>query len=107
MTETETTILAVLARQRSMSAASLSPMTHINKDLGIDGDDAYELITELAEKFSIDFFDFEYGKHFGPEGFDLVGMLRGKRYPMLPLSVQDLAAYIDRKKGTTSGLGPR
>ena len=41
--------------------------TLIEDDLGITGDDAYELIIELSKMYHIDMKDFEFSKYFNDE----------------------------------------
>ena len=47
---------------------SISQNTTLYGDLGIDGDDAVDLIADLKREFSIDFSDFLFDRHFGTEG---------------------------------------
>lgn len=42
--------------------------TTITEDLSLYGDDNYELLKKFIEKFELDHQDFEYDKHFYPEG---------------------------------------
>ena len=44
-------------------------------DGGISGDDAVELLNLLSEKYDVDFTDFDFSKHFMPEGFEPIGLL--------------------------------
>jgi len=45
--------------------------TPINHDLDCDGDDAAELMADLAERFPIDFIDYDAYRYFNSEGCDL------------------------------------
>jgi hypothetical protein len=41
--------------------------TRINFDLGVDGDDGFDLIIEFGKKFDVDVSNFQFGDYFGPE----------------------------------------
>jgi len=54
-----------------LSAKSLSLETRIGEDLGVDGDDAVELLEEYSKRFSVDISNFSFDDYFGPEvGFN-------------------------------------
>jgi hypothetical protein len=59
--------------------------TKIVKDLGLAGDDNYDMLTKFVDKFKLEFADFEYDKHFYSEGelFDSSAAL----YNLLILSI--------------------
>ena len=63
----------------------------IEEDLGITGDDAWELMEELGEKLNVDFSGFEFTKHFSPEA----GRNSEKEYGYYPISVGHLAQVIE------------
>ncbi len=44
--------------------------TRIEKDLGVTGDDAAELIEAFAKEFQVDVSHFKFHDYFGPEGMD-------------------------------------
>ncbi|GAB5536960.1 MAG: hypothetical protein Rubg2KO_32090 [Rubricoccaceae bacterium] len=44
------------------------PSTRLSEDLGVDGDDADELMDAFAEQFGVDLTDFRHNEHFGDEG---------------------------------------
>ena len=102
MTETEQAIAHILRNICAVPAAKIQPATTINYDMGIDGADAHELILAIADEFQIDFLDFPYDRYFGPEGIDLLKVIKdifgGKSLRLQPLSLQELAAYVDNKK---------
>lgn len=66
-------------------------------DLGIDGDDAAELVTKYAEAFQVDMKEFEFGKYFRSEP-NLVSIFDRKQTldSMLPLTIRDLVEYALR-----------
>ncbi|MBC5775620.1 DUF1493 family protein [Pontibacter sp. KCTC 32443] len=59
--------------------------TTVVEDLGLYGDDNYDLLLKFVEKFELDFGDFQYDKHFYSEGelFDSFSALKS----LLTLSV--------------------
>jgi len=56
----------------------LSLSTDINRDLGIEGDDANELMPEFFKKFSVDIESYDPCRYFVPEGHDMFSFRRGK-----------------------------
>lgn len=59
--------------------------TSLEKDLGISGDDAWELIMDFSRKFNVDISNFEFSKYFYPEGDSIlpsiIRAIRGKPSP--------------------------
>ena len=47
----------------------------IEDDGRIYGDDIYDLLVLFIEKYDVDFTDFDFSKHFNPEGCDPIGLL--------------------------------
>ena len=45
----------------------LKPSTRLLHDLGIDADDAEEILTEFSERFGVDMSSFSFDHHFGTE----------------------------------------
>jgi hypothetical protein len=83
---------------------NLSPMTSINRGLsglGIDGQDADELIEFLSRKSGISFSDFDFDRYFGPElglGHILVQPWGVRRWFTTPkLTIGELALYMHTK----------
>jgi acyl carrier protein len=105
MTNTEQAIARILERLYSKSAAHIRSEIAINKELGIDGDDAVDLLREIQNQFEIDIKDFEFSKYFGPESVSFLTAisraLRGDRLNLQPLSVRQLAEYVDKKAQLT------
>ncbi len=46
----------------------LNLKTKIEEDMGMMGDDSYDLIARFVEKFELDYQDFDFEKHFYSEG---------------------------------------
>jgi len=46
---------------------NLKPETRLFQDLGVDGMDADNLLAKFRDEFNVDFTNFVFDKHFGPE----------------------------------------
>lgn len=94
-------LVAMLVFAGRGSAEQLTDGITINRKLGIDGDDAYDLMLAIMTEFEIpNLSDFEYDSYFGGEGLDLRELWRsvfgnGRRYS--PLTIGNLVSYIERK----------
>jgi len=64
-------ITNLLADLTGTPRRKLRPDATLESGLGITGDDAAELIEEIAKRFHISFEGFRFLDHFGPEGFDI------------------------------------
>lgn len=65
--------------------------------LGIDGDDAVELLIHLHEQFGTSFEDFPYDRYFGPEGLPISALwqwLTGASQHLEKFTVGDLARWM-------------
>jgi acyl carrier protein len=103
----EVRVLVALLQQHigHLDASKLSLATSINHDLGCDGDDAAELMTELAERFSIEFVDYDAYRYFNPEGYDLMRWRRTKeRRGQTPLTLAMIYQAIKVGRWKTSEL---
>ncbi len=79
-------------------------------DLGIWGDDAGDFLTELAERFEVDFSRFRFHRHFRAEGYSLLDLLLLPfRIPgrclgttpeedqnLIPITIRQLVAAIEQ-----------
>jgi hypothetical protein len=76
----------------------LSLATDIARDLGVDGDDANELMSEFFEKFAMKIDGYDAYRYFVPEGYDLLSFRRNKdRRGNIPLRLGML--YLAVKSG--------
>lgn len=68
----------------------------ISEDLKIDGDDAFDLISEYSRRFKVDISSFEYNYYFSKEGFSPIGFIKYligiKRYKSL--TIRDLVEAV-------------
>src|SRR5208282_1188164 len=64
--------------------------SRLREDLGVDGDDAYDLLIAFAEKFHVRNGGFVFSDHFGPEAtWNPIAFLFPRRR-LLPLTIHDL-----------------
>lgn len=66
----------------------LSLSTDINRDLGIEGDDANQLMPAFFLRFSVNIENYDPYRYFVPEGYDLLSFRRGKeRQGQIPIKL--------------------
>jgi hypothetical protein len=89
----------------ALDMEKLNPSTSINHDLDCDGDDAAELMAVLAERFPINFIDYDAYRYFNPEGYDLFRWRRSKdRRANIPLTLGMLHHAIKHLRWQTAEL---
>ena len=89
-------LILFLSEQTLVKASKITESTRIGEDLGVDGDDAVELLLEYSRIFKVDLSEFKYDEYFGPEGcnpFLIPVYLLGMR-KMKILTVGDLMGGI-------------
>ena len=91
----EKRVVAAIADQTRCPLAQLSPQTDLFRDLGVDGDDARDLLLRLGEEFEIDLEKVRFGRHFGPEaGFNPLAMVLPRWWrwqrERVPVTIADL-----------------
>lgn len=75
----------------------LTEATRLGHDLGVDGEDAAELIQAFVQRFQVDMSEFNFDSHFGPEaGFNPITYLIGRVFrrheiETVPVTIADLA----------------
>jgi len=95
----ERDVVAFLEREARSGKVDLG--MDLRQDLGIDGDDAEELLQRFCVAFEVDAQDFQFSEHFGPEaGFEpitwLLAKLLGWRRKLKPLTVRALVNAAER-----------
>lgn len=92
--------------------ANISGQTRIYHDLGIGGDDAWELLDDVREEFGVDFSNFNFSKYFPDESEALPEKIArafklGPKRP--PLTVDHLlkAIEVGRWEEPTTTAGPK
>jgi hypothetical protein len=89
-------VFDLVARKAGTTADLIGPNVRILHDLGIDGDDADDLLRELSERCQIDLTSFEFSRYFRsePSLLSLFWFLPSQRKERLqnkvPLTVSDL-----------------
>ena len=84
-----------------VSRQSVTASTRLLHDLGIDGDDAIEILTDFGKRFGVDFSSFSFERYFGSElGAGIRWLVRkvhgadAIRFP--PITLQDLLDAANR-----------
>ena len=88
-------VLATIANETGCRVSKLLPQMDVCRDLGVDGDDAHELLLRLSNEFEIAMEGMEFNRHFGPEaGFNPLALMLPSwwRWPRerIPVRVADL-----------------
>jgi acyl carrier protein len=90
-----------LAEECRVPPAQITLKTRLLHDLGIDADDASEILLRFSERFNVDLTPLAFSRHFGPE-LDagprwLVRKLFGTNAELFaPIKIQDLIDAADR-----------
>jgi acyl carrier protein len=61
-------VVALITHHMGTYKFELTRETKLERDLGISGDDAWDLIVDYSKKFNVDITCFEMNKYFSPEG---------------------------------------
>lgn len=69
-----TRMIEFVAGETRSRAARITPDTRLRTDLGVDGDDAVELLEKFADRFEVNMSAFQFAKYFGSEGFGCSAM---------------------------------
>ncbi len=84
---------------------SFSLATDVARDMGIDGDDANDLMVEFFERFSIDLNDYDPYRYFLEEGFNFFSFRRAKdRRGNIPLRVGMLYSALKARRWDTQAF---
>ena len=60
-------VIKIVAEKSGKPASSISESSTLLGDLGLDGDDAWEVIERCHDKYNVDFSSFYFSKHFRNE----------------------------------------
>jgi acyl carrier protein len=84
--DTVNAVIDLICRCRGNARWKVTLDAELGDDLGIDGDDAAELLGAFAEEFKVDLSAFDFDAHFGPEaGFNPFVRIYGKAAGTLPV----------------------
>ena len=97
-------VILFLSEFTAVCAQDIQPKTDVARDLGVDGDDAIDLLDQFSERFDVDLSNLNGSKYFGPEkGWNpilyLFDLITGKieKEKKEPLYVQYLIEAADQK----------
>lgn len=103
-------VKTLVAKQAGVVEEELMPETHLADDLGIAGDDGYELLEAFCEEFEIqNMEEIDYTEYFGTEGgpnpfeiyvffYYLVFDREKQHYSCSPLYLRDLVKSAEAKR---------
>lgn len=77
---------------------NVNPESDINSELGVDGDDFHELMSEYSDKFNVDMDNFLWYFHSGEEGQNLGGIFFAppyKRVDRIPITPKTLFTFSE------------
>lgn len=101
-TDIRAKVIAFLSKELKVDNCTLQDDTRIFHDLGVDGDDAIELIESFSQQFDVDVSGFPYEQYFGAEvslsPFAIITQILGKRKKFQPLCVADLVSAVKLRK---------
>ncbi|MCU7878169.1 MAG: DUF1493 family protein [Candidatus Thiodiazotropha sp. (ex Lucinoma borealis)] len=66
----------------------------IEDELGVTGDDAWELMEDIHKEFGVNYDQFDFSLHFGPEA----GYSVAEEYGYYPVSVRHLIEVVNEKQ---------
>ena len=100
-------IIQFVSEETRVPAKKLNLETRLFHDIGLDGEDARELLDKFSYQFNVDISDLEFDMYFGPEaGFNpfsfLLSMLFGKKKKIKKeLTIMDLVNAAKNKTLST------
>ena len=73
---TEQELIEFLASERSIKPSKISMSSQLGRNLGVDGDDAVELMEAFAKRFNVNLTGYDHNVYFGPEaGLSIINLL--------------------------------
>jgi acyl carrier protein len=90
-------IVRLVAKMTGLQMKKLTMESRLLQDLGVDGDDADELINAYAEEFGVDMASFRFSTHFRsePSLLRLLSFLPSQKHERIttkvPITLRDLA----------------
>ena len=95
--DTEQWVFKFLADHTRIKPKAISLHSRLLHDLGITGDDAYELLRDFSEAFGLDMKEFEFLDHFPDEAH--CSMFSSKDFSeFTPVTVQELVSAAKARK---------
>jgi acyl carrier protein len=103
----ERRVMAFLSKQLGVRPAKLRADARLMQDLGVDGDDGWELLNSFSREFDVDVSELQPTLHFGPEApFNPFLFLQwwlepGTRPRFVPITVADLVTAAHSRRWST------
>ncbi|MGG6265532.1 DUF1493 family protein [Leptolyngbya sp. AN03gr2] len=91
-------VKALIAEYTGVEVTMLSLETSLVEDLGVDGDDATDLLEALSREFQVDLSDLNVSDYFNAEGFDLRMLFRSGKTRLKSLTVKHLVNAVKAGK---------
>lgn len=93
-------LLDFVATELRVERSRLVPSTRLQHDLGVDGDDGYELLVAFSKAFSVELKNIDFGRYFGPEAGPnpivwLWWLITSSRPMAVPITLQDLQSSMN------------
>ncbi len=106
MTQLESDVIEIVAEESGRQKSQVSLDSTLLDDLGVDGDDAWELLERLHERYKVNFSEFEFMRHFRNEPCfkGPIYLFRKLKYPdehiaagKIPITVAALVAACEKR----------
>ncbi|GLU51195.1 DUF1493 family protein [Dyadobacter frigoris] len=93
-------IVVIIRKNRGELNNIITPTTSLQKDLGIDGIDAEEILNEYFSLYNIDISEFHFLDYFGEENFNPIMVLRSlfSSKKKKPITVAHLVTCAIKRK---------
>ena len=93
---------AIFIEQTGLKADELFPDSRLEQDCGVTGDDAWELLEAIHDKFGTDFTELEFSQHFYQEGevffSSLCNPAREKHRKAFPVTIGHIFRIVESGK---------
>ena len=95
-------VIRFIAEYFRRPSGKLSQKTTLQKDLGVDGDDAVDFLNSFSERFGVSFSRFEFHRYFSNEsGVDLIGLFVSRGFPtFVDIAIEDLVRAAEQREWT-------
>jgi len=101
----EQRVIWLVATGAGLDRRTIGLSSRLLHDLGIDGDDAYELLTEFSEVFQVDRAGFDFYRHFRIEP-NIVTIWFGDNSRLVPVTIGELVRSARSGRWTPDPQSP-
>ena len=95
-------IVAFVSKTTGIRAERIHATTRLQRDCGVTGDDAVELMLKFSERFSVHLAEFEFDRHFGPESsgnlFAMIGNILSDEPKFDEIRIEDLVMRSEERR---------